>query len=97
MIDEKIKERQFNLEKIEKERLQRIQEEERQRKIYQDKIDHTDETAELGEINLSFFKRMNRSTQFLIACGLIAIILSGLYLCLFSLNKKTKTQKKKSK
>lgn len=97
MIDEKIKQRQANLEKSEKERLERVAEDERKRKAYQEKIDQTDETAQLGEINLSFFKRLSKSSQFLIAFGLIAAIFSGIYLCIFALNKKEKVQKKKNK
>lgn len=97
MVDEKIKQRQSELEKLEKERLEKIAEEERKRKAYQERMDNTDETAELGEINLSFFKRMDRSTQFLIGCGLIALIFSGIYLAVFALRKKPTAPKKKNK
>ncbi len=95
MIEEKIKERKSELENFEKERLERVKEEEL-KKAYREKMEQTDETADLGEINLSFFKRINRPTQFLIGCGLIAIIFSGLYLGMIALNKKqTKLNKKK--
>lgn len=97
MVDEKIKQRQLNVEKLEKERMEKLAEEERKKKAYQERLDQTDETAERGEINLSFFKRMSRSTQFLVGSGLIAIIFGGLYLCIFSLNKKPVVQKKKNK
>lgn len=97
MIDEKIKQRQFDLEKFEKESLQKAEEEERKRRAYQERLDQTDQTAELGEINLSFFKRISRSTQFLIGCVLLAIIFSGIYLCVFAVNKKPQMPKKKNK
>lgn len=97
MIEDKMNQRKFDLEKLEKERIERIKEEERKQKAYKEKMDQTDETAEYGEINLSFFKRISRSSQFLIACGFIAIIFSGLYLCLFSLNKKENKSTKKRK
>ena len=97
MVDEKIKQRQSDLEKLEKERLEKLAEEERKRKVYQERMDQTDETAELGEINLSFFKRMSRSTQFLIGCGLIAITFSAIYLGIFALRKKPVAPKKKNK
>lgn len=97
LIDEKIKQRQFDLEKFEKETLQKAAEDEMKRKAYQDRIDRTDETAQFGEINLSFFKRLSRSTQFLIGCGLLALLFSGIYLCIFALNKKPQVLKKKNK
>jgi len=97
LADETIKKRQFSFEKFEKERIEKLAEEERKRKAYKERAEQTDETADHGDINLSFFKRIDRSTQFLIACGLMAVMFTGLYLCMFALNKKPVVLKKKNK
>lgn len=89
--------RQRETQKVDDEKAEKEREAERQNKerAYQEKMNHQDEGAGLGDTNLSFFKRMGKETQFLVGCGLIAIIFSSLYLALNYVSTNLQSTKKK--
>ena len=96
MIEETKAKRAVENEKSAKERLEQIQADEKKRQEEQDKKDRVDDSASLGDINLSFFKRISKSTQILIAAGFMAVLFAGLYLCLHSVREKATKKKKKN-
>lgn len=83
-------------EKADEEKAEKEREEEKKKKeqAYNEKQSFKDESARMGEANLSIFKRMGKEASFLIGCGLLALCFSAIYIALNSVSGNLQPTKK---